>query len=440
MNRIGPLLLIFIASVSSAQYKNIQLTGQIDSNQPIRPTIAINKSNLKNIVAGIGPDLITFTQDAGINWKTASLKYPLGTYDYPVIISNAKGHLFWFHSSDPSGKEKNNNTWLDQVIIHRSDDEGETWSEGTPIGNNPRKDRHNVWPIVHPKRNFMCVTWTQYDTYGSNADGCQSQIMFSKSLNGTSWSKPVIISETPGDCLDQNNTVKGAMTVIGSDGKIYTTWANREKIYLDRSYDNGSTWLQNDIVITQHEVKKELNQSASVDYGTPVLALDDSEGRFKGTMYLAWADQKNGATDTDIWLIRSRNRGDFWGKPQRINQDSTRTHQYSPWITVDQTNGNVYLVYFDQRESAETNQTNVYLAYSTNGGNNFNEVKISDSPFTPDVNHWLENHTGIDAHAGLITPIWTRTDNGHTSIETALIKEEELIKKTSSSATHKKKK
>ncbi|MBS1488705.1 MAG: exo-alpha-sialidase [Bacteroidetes bacterium] len=422
-------LFLFISVISFSQFKNIKIAEQADGlYPPVEPSIAINKSNPKNIVAGIVLNRVATSQDGGATWNTTELKSPFGVYGDPALISNHKGSLFYFHLSDPSGKGNTDEAWLDRIVCQRSDDEGQTWTDGVSIGYNPPKDQDKAWPAVHPKKHFMCVTWTQFDKYGSTDPECQSKIMFSKSLNGTNWSKPTVISQTAGDCLDKDSTAEGAVPVISSDGKIYVAWANRGNIYFDRSYDGGNTWLDNDLVIAKQEGGWNLTiPGIDRSNGLPVLAYDNSEGHFKGTMYMVWADQKNGADNTDIWLIRSRNRGDYWGNPQKINQDTVRAHQFFPWVTVDQTNGNVYILYYDRRDHTD-NQTDVYLSYSTDGGNHFKEVKISEDSFTPDAGHFFGDYLNIDAHAGLIAPIWTRMDNGRTSIWTSIIRADELKK------------
>ncbi len=419
------LSLIFISSYS--QFKNIKLADQVDGGYPpVEPSIAINKANPQNIVAGIVLDRIVTSHDGGASWKETKLTSPFGVYGDPVVISNAKGSMFYFHLADPSGKGQSDSSWLDRIVCHKSIDEGETWSDGESIGNNPPADQDKAWPAVHPKKNFMCVTWTQFDKYGSKDPNCQSNIMFSKSNLGNHWSKPVQINESPGDCLDDDFTAEGAVPAIGTDGKIYVAWANRGNLYFDRSFDDGNNWLKSDLLIGKQEGGWSLNiPGIQRSNGLPVLAVDNSVGRYHGMLYLVYADQKNGKDDTDIWLIRSQNRGDYWSKPLRINKDSTRTHQFLPWISVDPANGHVFIVYYDRRNYTD-DQTDVYLSYSVDGGNNFSEVKISESSFVPDVSKFFGDYTNIDAFEGMIAPIWTRMENGRTSVWTSMIKESEL--------------
>ena len=420
----------FIVSFYSfSQFKNIKLAEQSDDGfPPIDPSIAINKNNPQNIVAGIAMDRVATTTDGGATWTESKLNSPSGVYSSPAVVFNAKGNLFYFHLAGANGKNIEVDAGLDRIVCQQSIDEGKTWLDGVSIGNNPPTHQSKAWPAVQPKKNFMCVTWTQFDKFGSNDPNCQSNILFSKSNNGNKWSKPVQISESPGDCAGDDFTAIGAIPIIGTDGKIYVAWANRGNIYFDRSYDDGNTWLRSDLLIAKQEGGWALEiPGLKKSNGLPVLAMDNSAANFHGTLYLVWADQRNGTDDTDIWLIRSTNRGDYWGKPVRLNKDESHTHQFLPWITVDPTNGHVYVVYYDRR-SYEDNQTDVYLSYSFDGGNSFKEVKISETPFTPDASQLFGDHVNIDAYSGVITPIWTRMDNGKTSVWTAAIKDADLDK------------
>jgi len=71
----------------------------------------------------------------------------------------------------------------------------------------------------------------------------------------------------------------------------------------------------------------------------------------------------------------------------------------------------------------------VYLAYSVDGGATFKEQKISETPFIPTEEKFFGDYTNIDAFKGVITPIWTRMDDGRTSVLTSIIKDSDLIKK-----------
>ncbi len=430
MKRSLSILFCLGVTMSSAQFKNIKLAEyKVGVYPPLEPSIAINRKNPKNIVAGIGLNQMVYSLDEGGTWSEVFIKSPFGVLGDPSVISDSKGDLYYFHLADPSGEGRNNDAWLDRIVCQKSEDGGKTWSEGASIGNNPPKDQDKPWPAVHPKKQILYTTWTQFDKYGLKDANCHSNILFSMSTNGgRKWSRPIQLNQNPGDCIDDDNTTEGAVPAVAIDGRIFVTWANQGVIFMDRSYDGGQTWLTNDLGI----MKQTGGWSMDIPglgrcNGMPVLMVDTSSGKRQSILYLVFADQRNGENDTDIWFIRSLDRGDHWTVPTRVNQDGPGKHQFMPWMTVDQTTGNIYIVYYDRRAYNDA-QTDVYMAYSADGGTTFKEIKVSESPFVPSIDKFFGDYNNVSAHAGLVTPIWTRMDDGKTSVWTAVIKEELLRK------------
>jgi hypothetical protein len=342
-------------------------------------------------------------------------------------VSDDKGTHYTFHLSDPTGEGVENEKSLDHILCHVSRDGGKTWEEGSSVGYNPPKDQHKPWATVDFKGNVV-VTWTQFDKYGSKDPTCESTILISTSANGKKWSKPVRISQTPGDCIDAGNTVDGSVPAVGPDGKMFVTWASKDKIFLDRSFDGGGMWLENDIKVIDQPGGWNFKIPGHDRYnGMPVLMVDQSKGTYRGCLYMVWADQRSGANDTDVWFMRSNNYGDSWSSPEKMGTDSLNTHQYLPRMVVDNVTGYIYTVYLS-RSSHDDTQTDVYLSYSIDSGGSFKSVKISESPFTPvDVGSFGNYNTNIAAHNGVITPVWARMDDGKTSIWTTVIKQSDLV-------------
>jgi photosystem II stability/assembly factor-like uncharacterized protein len=422
---------IFIISsgIAQAQFKNIKLDQGDPNNRAAEPSIAVNITNPLNIVAASAQNNVYQTTDGGVTWKKSALSSSLGVLGNPHVLSDFKGNFFYFHLSDPTGKNGDSEEVLDRIVVQESNDGGSNWNEGVSIGLNPPKDQNKERAIADRKGN-MYVTWTQFDNYESNEKGCQSNILLSTSSNGKKWSKPVTISQNAGDCKNDDNTTEGAMATASADGsRVFIAWAHQNKILFDRSFDSGKTWLMNDIEIADQPGGWAMNiPGIKKCNGLPVLVSDNTKkGKMSGALYLVWADQHNGENDTDIWFIRSMNFGDNWTQPLRINNDGKGKHQFLPWMTVDPSNGHIYILYYDRRAHDDL-QTDVYLAYSTDSGASFKNVKISETPFTPNAEISFGDYINISASQGIITPIWTRVDNGQTSVWTAIIKQEELEK------------
>lgn len=425
---ITSIIVIFWAFSAFGQFKNQKVNQDKEGQYPaVEPAVIINPTNTQNIVIGSGLNRVIFSKDGGTTWMETVLKSSFGVIGDPVLTTDSKGSIYYFHLADPAGKGRSTDTWLDRIVSQRSDDGGMFWNDGTFTGFNHPKDQDKPWAISHPKKDFLAVTWTQFDQYGSPDKGCQSNILFSKSTNkAEKWSEPVRINKESGDCLDDDLTAMGAVPYIDMQGRIFVTWAQNGLIYLDRSFDNGDTWLRSDISVTRQLGGWNMRiPGLGRCNGLPVLNGDHSGSPFTGSLYVAYADQRLGE-DTDIWFIKSPNRGDNWSEPIRVSAKATG-HQFMPWLTVDQTTGHLYLLYYS-RYGLNGNETDVYLAWSTDGGSKFQEIKISETPFIPDEMVFFGDYLNISAHKGVIVPVWTRMDHGRTSIMSTIIQESALPK------------
>jgi hypothetical protein len=138
-----------------------------------------------------------------------------------------------------------------------------------------------------------------------------------------------------------------------------------------------------------------------------------------------WSDQRNGVNNTDVFLKKSIDGGDTWGNLVKVNTDDMNRHQYFPWMTIDQTTGYIYVVFYDRRNTTG-DENDVYLARSIDGGETFTNYKISDNTFIPSPWVFFGDYINIAAHNGMIYPIWTRMDNTDLSVWTAIIDDSQL--------------
>jgi len=54
-------------------------------------------------------------------------------------------------------------------------------------------------------------------------------------------------------------------------------------------------------------------------------------------------------------------------------------------------------------------------------------VTISEKPFIPVETTFFGDYNNIAAHDGVIVPVWTRMDDGSTSVWTTVIQQDQLI-------------
>lgn len=390
---------------------------------PCEPSIAISPVDSNIVVAGAILDKVYYSSNGGITWKKKTLSSPYGVYGDPMLLADNKGDFYYAHLSDPKGSQGSDPTWLDRIVIQKSTDKGATWSQGTYAGLHHPKDQDKHWLAVDPRDNSLVMTWTEFDKYDSKDPKDKSRILFARSNDGgKTWSSEANLSQLEGDCLDDDNTTEGAVPAIGPKGEIYVAWSYANKIYFDRSLDAGKTWLATDKVVADQPGGWTFDIPGIFRAnGLPITATDLSNGPNRGTIYVNWCDQRNGTNDTDVWIAKSTDGGNSWSAPTRVNNDGAGHQQFFTWLAVDPVTGYLYVVFYDRRNHSDDN-TDVYLAYSKDGGKTFVNAKISQSPFLPTKTIFFGDYNHLSVYNGRVRPIWTRLQNGNLSVWTALVR------------------
>jgi len=415
-------IIALIICCTGLQAQNI-LIGESDltvARGYCEPSISINPKNPANIVAAYILDKVFYSNDSGKTWQEDRLKSPYGVWGDPVLLTDTAGDHYYFHLSDPTGKNWKSEEILDRIVAQKSKDGGKTWSEGSFMGLNHPKDQDKHWAALDPRTNAIYTTWTQFDDYGSEDSSAMSNILFAKSTDaGETWSEALQINEISGNCLDGDSTTEGAVPTVGPDGTIYVSWAFNEKLYFDRSSDGGKTWLDKDLVVAAQPGGWDIDvEGVSRANGMPVTVCDLSESDYSGRVYINWVDDRNG--NYDVWVISSDDGGDTWTDAQKINDDLDSADQFFTWLTIDQTNGNLYAVFYDRRGLIDL-ETNVYLASSSDGGSTWNNEQINEETFKTNPLVFFGDYNHISAHNGMVRPIWTAIYGAKMGIYTSLL-------------------
>jgi hypothetical protein len=309
------------------------------------------------------------------------------------------------------------------VVCQKSLSLGGSWSNGSFTGVNGDKDNDKEWAVLDQNNGNLYVAWAQFDEHGSFNPLDSSEIQLSRSTDGgLTWSVPVVVSDRKGNAQGSNYSDHAPMPAIGPNGELYVTWMGPEGLMFDKSTDAGLTWLQNDINVTGFHINWLVFNVPGVPIvpGFPIINCDISTSNDNGNIYICWTDQRSGYNDTDVWLSKSVDGGLNWSSPIRVNDDPPGRHQFFAWMTIDQTNGYLYFVFYDRRNYL-TLQTDVFMAVSRDGGESFTNFKISQNPFTPSDNNYLGHYIGVSAHNNVVRPVWTRIDNNLPSLWTAII-------------------
>jgi len=410
MNR-SMLLIIVLLNNLQLIAQNIMISNM---NNPNEPSIIIDPKNPNVLIAGANLNNYYISVDSGYTWTENIITSTHGVWGDPVISVDTASNFYFFHLSNPSSGH-----WIDRIVCQKSSNNGSSWSNGSYAGLNGTKAQDKQWCAIDRTNNNMYLTWTQFDNYGSSNPNDSSNILFSKSTDaGISWSTPIRINKKAGDCLDEDNTVEGAVPAVGPNSEIYVSWAGPNGLVFNKSLDQGNTWLNQEIIIDPFPGGWDFSISGIYRAnGLPITTCDLSNGPNRGNIYINWSDQRNGINNTDIWLIQSTDGGQTWSLPKKVNDDNSNKQQFFTWMTIDQINGYLYFVFYDRRNYSN-DSTDVYMALSMDGGNTFINRKISQSPFLPNSGVFFGDYTNITVHNGVIRPIWTRLNNWQLSIWT----------------------
>lgn len=414
------MLLFCQSAIAQAQIENIRVDNP-GSDNPEEVSISINPVAPNYIAAGANINHFFGSADMGATWTSSRMTSQYGVWGDPCLVYDAEGNLYYTHLSYPP---ESTGYWLDRIVVQRSADNGMTWTDGTGVGHISPKEQDKPWMAVDMTsdeyKNSLYLAWTEFDQYESSDPSDSTRILFSKSVDfGETWSDPVRVSDQGGNALDGDLTVEGAVPSVGPDGQVYLSWAGPLGIMFDKSTDGGQTFGK-DIFVTDQPGGWDFNVSGIYrGNGLPVTICDTSHSAYRGNIYILWSDQRNGLDNTDVFITKSADEGETWSVPLRVNDDNSGRHQFFPWITIDQTTGILYVVFYDRRNTTG-DATDVYLAKSEDGGDSFQNFRISESPFTPNASKFFGDYINIAVYDRHVYPIWMRLDDTVLSIWTAL--------------------
>ncbi len=412
LRRVPIFLFIAVCQFVAAQIPNITISSQFD---PEEVTIAINPKNPKQIIAGANLSSSYYSEDGGYNWtRSAVLCKSFNVYGDPVVLWDTAQTAYFLHLSNPDKKIIADGSWVDRIVVSRSTDLGRTYSDCFGFGKTGKKVQDKHWACIDNKTNTIHVTWTQFDKYESKEITDSSIIRYSSSKDrGETWSEPKKISFYTGDCLDSDNTVEGAVPAMGPNGEIYVAWAGPKGLVFQRSLNGGSSWEEKEKMVTP--IKNGWDYNVAGVYrtnGLPFTACDLSNGSQRGRIYICWGDEKNGEKNKDVFLVYSDDKGETWTDPILVTYRPNHKEQFMPYMTIDQTTGYVYILYYDRQNYATGDLTDVYMAVSKNGGLKFEYYKINQTAFKPDKKTFFGDYIGLSAVNGQVRPIWMQMDNG----------------------------
>jgi hypothetical protein len=157
------------------------------------------------------------------------------------------------------------------------------------------------------------------------------------------------------------------------------------------------------------------------------LAWDRSGGPHDGRVVAVYTlERPNESNNTDIYVRHSDDGGAHWSAPTRVNDDGTANSQFLPKIALDQTSGQIAVVWYDARNdlgaggSGDTDgipndDAQFWGAFSTDGGASFGpNIQISaGTSNSHDSGNGIDfgDYSGLSFYGGIAHPAWSDNSN-----------------------------
>jgi hypothetical protein len=359
---------------------------------------------------------VYWSLDGAQNW-TGFDNPPFGSNSGdPVSIIGPNGYFYENYITNSLGQ-----------AIAVSTNNGTNWSTYT-VAPNPGSvaDKNHMMvdkKVGSPYENRLYCAWTDF----GGVNDYDAVVRYSTNF-GVNWSASINLSNTLASYLNQGVNVQ-----TGPNGEVYATWAvyidgsvgtGEDGIGFSKSTDGGLTWSAPVYAYqaTNFGIRGTFSNKSGIRVSSfPSMAVDRTGGPNNGTIYICWPqdDVSPAGSDPDIVMIKSTNGGTSWTSPIRINDDPINNgkDQYFPWMTVDQSNGRVVMVWYDSRETTN-DSAGVFMAHSTDGGSTFINFKVSDQNFKPKpipglAGGYQGDYIGVASLNDVAYPLWSDDRTGN---------------------------
>jgi hypothetical protein len=267
---------------------------------------------------------------------------------------------------------------VSQLRISKSTDGAKTWTPWKSFQSSPDK------PWVAGVRNG-----TVYVTWLGSPGG------FKRSLDG---------GETWEAVKSLGNLNHGTAIGTGNTGLVHLLFNAGSPLRYVRSKDWGATLEAGRNIVS--------NMGASC-YGCsprqhPIVGGgSDPTGKVVVATWSARLDNSDGADD--VHVVISRDAGDTWSQPIKVNDNTNNSRQFQPWAAVDGS-GKVHVTWTDMRNG----KNSTFYAYAGADNKFSKNVEITDQ--TGNVSGFYGDYKGITINGDDVLVVWADSRAGDVDV------------------------
>jgi hypothetical protein len=402
-------------------------TTKMGGNE-VEAEVAINPTNANNVVTlGVSSNnnganlVVSRSFDGGKTWATTLLgsaqdKLSANTNRVdPHLTFDRFGNLYVAYEVAASTSEI-------RVIVARSSNGGQSFTASTAVSGQGLSVDFPIIATGPDATNLNQETvWVGF----TNTSLKRVRVVAARSTglgNLSGFSAPVTVADAAGSF---------GSIAVGPAGQVVMAWQTNtgsqgpSNIMLDVDADGlgtGKTWGTDRLVGATNvggfdKIPAQPNRSIDANVG---LAFDRSaNSSTRGRLYMVYTDENgNESNDTNVMLRYSDNLGTNWSSPLKVNDDATNRSQFLPAMAVDQSNGNVAIVWRDARNSSGNNTAELWGTASTTHGVSVRpNVKISAGVSNQaaaggvGVDYDFGDYEGVAFANGKFVAVWADNSN-----------------------------
>ena len=386
-----------------------------------------------NNIGGSGQQAQFFSSNGGATWGQTSLSLQTGDafHSDPTVDWTSDGTAW----SATIGINSAGTTL--KMRAYKSTDGGATWTfDNTFSGTQTNTDKQMIW-----------VDHSATSAFKDNIYACwhngAPQFFNRRTGPAGAWQTAIQLSGS-----ETTGTAIGCDVKTNSAGDVFVFWPDTgsRRVNVAKSTNGGvsfgapvriaTTFDSFDIGVPSFNSRRQLIYTSGGAYKTST----------KDMVYAVWSDLTgaSGCTTasnepgsntastckTRIWFARSSNGGSTWGTPVMINNQSSLNDQYNPWLVVDETNGQIAVMYYDTVADSTRKKTDVYYQASFDDGASWStplKVTTAQTDETisgADSGNQYGDYNSLSGYAGTFFPSWTdRRSGAKEEIWTAAVQE-----------------
>jgi hypothetical protein len=407
---------------------NVSIT-QDTSNPYSESDISINPHNPLQIVAASNQNTNIdqaqyYSGDGGVTWSQTSLPLVGGdnlTFD-PAVSWTSDGTAWTLANGS------NATTGAVVVRAYKSTGGSGPWTYDSLVsGTHTGTDKPSIWV------DRSATSFKDY-MYGIWHEGA-SAVVNVRNGPGGSWGTPQTISGT-----ETTSNADGGDVKTNAYGEVFAFWpdAGGQTLRVVKSTDGGASWG----ALTGGPVKI-ADTFGSFLIGMPAQAtrralLYITGGAYRSSavnlVFACWHDLAGGtgcntpsdapgsnvasSCKTRIWFSRSLDGGQTWQPKQPINDQPNLNDQFFPRLGVDDTTGNLMVVYYDTINDPGRLKTDIWMQFSTDGGATWSaatQVTTAESNEAlgqQDEGNQYGDYIGMSSGGGRYFACWTDRRSG----------------------------